>query len=197
MAAASLVFPQGEANTDTSAVKDAAISGADARTAEFEAILTELRPDLFRYAFWLTHDPTVAEDAVQEALLRGWRSWHKLRDGQALKPWFLTIVRRECARIYARKRIETRDLDALSSAEQALIATSPDDAQLAELRSAMLALHPAYREPLVLQVIMGFSADEIADVMGIKRGAVLTRLCRARKTLAERLNGESLEGEDA
>lgn len=87
-------------------------------------------------------------------------------------------------------------LDALSSAEQALIATSPEDAEVAELRSAMLALHPAYREPLVLQVIMGFSADEIAGVMGLKRGAVLTRLCRARKTLAERLNGKALDGEE-
>lgn len=160
---------------------------------DFESILSDLRPDLHRYALWLTRDANVAEDAVQEALIRGWRSWSALKDEQAIKPWFLTIVRRECARIYARKRVETRDLDSLCGAEQAQIATT-DDAQLAELRAEIFQLEPSYREPLVLQVLMGCSSNEIAGAMGIKRGAVLTRLFRARQKLIQKLGSEHLYG---
>ncbi len=168
-------------------------SGPDARArASFERALREQRPNLYRYAVWLTRDPHLADDAVQEALIRAWRFWGRLRHGQALKPWLLTIVRRECARIYSRKQLDTRDVDALCGAEQILVATA-DDTDVADLRAAVLRLDAAYREPLVLQVLMGFSADEIARVMGLKRGAVLTRLFRARRKLAHLLDVEQLD----
>lgn len=175
------------------ASQDASDHTAYSVRRDFESIMSDLRSDLHRYALWLTRDASVAEDAVQEALIRGWRSWGELRDEQAIKPWFLTIVRRECARMYARKRVETRDLDSLCGAEQAQIATR-DDAQLAEVRAAIFRLEPPYREPLVLQVLMGCSSNEIADTMGIKRGAVLTRLFRARQKLIRKLGGEQLDG---
>jgi DNA-directed RNA polymerase specialized sigma24 family protein len=61
----------------------------------FAQLCDELRPDLFRFAFWLARDREVAEDVVQEALLRAWRSREALAEGAAAKPWLLTIVRRE------------------------------------------------------------------------------------------------------
>lgn len=153
----------------------------------FQRCVSAFRPDLYRYALWLTGDPSIADDAVQEALIRGWRSWHKLKDPSAAKPWLCTIVRRESARLFERKRLVTRDIDALTDAEQHLIATADDEPELVELRRAIFALDPLYREPLVLQVLMGHSAAEIAAIIGIKQGAVLTRLCRARQKLAAHL----------
>src|SRR5512139_337698 len=70
----------------------------------FARLCDELRPDLYRFAFWLARDRQVAEDVVQEALLRAWRSRENLTDTAAAKPWLLTIVRREHARLYERKR---------------------------------------------------------------------------------------------
>lgn len=160
---------------------------ASGARGDFETLLGQLRPELYRYALWLTRDAQAAEDAVQEALIRAWRSWRRLRDAQAAKPWLLTIVRRECARLYSRKRLETCDIDGLGGAEQAMIATC-DDVETADIRDAILRLDAAYREPLVLQAIMGFSSDEIAAVVGIKRGAVLTRLFRARRRLTYALS---------
>jgi RNA polymerase sigma-70 factor (ECF subfamily) len=153
---------------------------------EFERCAVAHRVDLYRFAFWFTRDPFIAEDAVQEALLRAWQSWRALRDKSTVKHWFLTIVRRECARMYERKRHPTSDIDELSAAEQYLIAVG-DETELHDVRRALLCLDDAYREPLVLQVLMGHSTEEIAQIMGITRGAVLTRLCRARQKLAEQI----------
>lgn len=165
---------------------DEGASLADER--RFEWYASTYRPDLYRFAFWLTRDAALAEDAVQDALLRAWQSWHRLRDWAAVKHWLLTIVRRECARAYERKRYPTSDVDDLTAAEEYLIAVE-DDSTLRDVQKAILSLEEGYREPLVLQVLMGYSTEEIAGIMGIKQGAVLTRLCRARRKLADQIKG--------
>jgi RNA polymerase sigma-70 factor (ECF subfamily) len=137
---------------------------------------------MYRYAAWLCRDKAIAEDVVQEALLRAWKSLDALRDDAAAKPWLLTIVRRENARYFERKRIETVDIDSLTASQSALLSEQPDD-DLSDMREAIFSLEDDYREPLVLQVLMGFSTNEIAEQMGLKQGAVLTRLHRARTKL--------------
>jgi RNA polymerase sigma-70 factor (ECF subfamily) len=161
---------------------------ARAARVDFERLALEYRPDLYRFAFWLTRDAAVAEDAVQEALLRAWQSWASLREKSSAKHWFLTIVRRECARMFERKRHQMSDIDELTAAEQYLIAVE-DDSGVRDIQSAILRLDASYREPLILQVLMGYSTQEIAEIMGINRGAVLTRLCRARRKLSEQIEG--------
>lgn len=150
----------------------------------FERLINQHRADLFRYAFWLSKDAALAEDVVQDAMLRAWRSLDSLRDDQAAKPWLLTIVRRENARFFERKRLETVDIDELVGAPTMQLA-SEDETDSHDLREAIAKLDDDYREPLVLQVVMGYSTKEIADVMGLSNGAVLTRLHRARKRLIE------------
>ena len=85
---------------------NAPFAGKDGESA-FASLCESLRPDLFRFAFWLARDRNVAEDVVQEALLRAWRSRESLAEVTAAKPWLLTIIRREHARLYERKRHET------------------------------------------------------------------------------------------
>jgi RNA polymerase sigma-70 factor, ECF subfamily len=157
------------------------------RRRRFDELCAALRPDLFRFAFWLSRDRAIAEDVVQEALLRAWRAMDELRDMKAARQWLLTIVRREHARLYERKRLQTVDVDDLVAREEVLLAT-PDDGELEDLRRALLQLDDNYREPLVLQVLMGYSTDEIAQHMGLNVGAVLTRLFRARQQLRQILS---------
>jgi RNA polymerase sigma-70 factor (ECF subfamily) len=109
-----------------------------------------------------------------------------LNDEALVKTWLLTIVRREHARVYERKRLETRDIDDLTAADAALIATH-EDSDIDDMRKAIFALEEDYREPLVLQVLIGLSTAEIAAALNLKQGAVLTRLHRARKRLVERI----------
>ncbi len=142
--------------------------------------------DMYRYAAWLSRDKTIAEDVVQEALLRAWKSLDALRDDSSSKQWLLTIVRRENARYFERKRLETVDIDNLTASQAALLAEQPDE-ELDDMRQAIYELEDDYREPLVLQVLMGFSTNEIAEQMGLKQGAVLTRLHRARAKLKDQM----------
>lgn len=152
------------------------------RRTRFEALCGQLRPDLYRFALWLAHDRAVAEDVVQDTLLRAWRSLDSLGDDAAARPWLLTIARREFARRFERRRFETVDIDELAASEDPALAAE-DAEELSDLRAAIFALEPDYREPLVLQVLMGYSTEEIARHMELKPGAVLTRLFRARQKL--------------
>ena len=165
------------------------------RQASFGALCESLRPDLLRFAFWLGRDRQLAEDVVQEALLRAWKSYDTLEDEGKAKSWLLTIVRRELARTFERRRLETADLDALVAAEAGVLAAADEGDDVQALREALFRLEDDYREPLVLQVLMGYSTKEIADMMGMQQGAVLTRLFRARARLRRAL-GLAGEGAD-
>ena len=167
-------------------------SAGRARRSKFDRLVGVYHQDMFRYAAWLSRDRSIAEDVVQEALLRAWKSLDALRDDAAAKPWLLTIVRRENARYFERRRLETVDVDDLTPAQEALLADEPDE-QLDALRESIFELEDDYREPLVLQVLMGYSTKEIGGLMGLKQGAVLTRLHRARLKLRERVEKEDTD----
>lgn len=169
-------------------------SNADFRRRQrFDQLVGVFHQDMYRYAAWLSRDRAIAEDVVQEALLRAWKSLDSLRDDAAAKPWLLTIVRRENARYFERRRLETVDIDNLTPSQAALLAEQPDEG-IDDMRQAIFALDDDYREPLVLQVLMGFSTNEIAAQMGLKQGAVLTRLHRARAKLKDAME---LEAQDS
>jgi len=162
------------------------------RKQRFERVVSVFHPDMYRYAAWLCRDPGIAEEVVQEALLRAWKSLDALREDDAAKPWLLTIVRRENARYFERKRLETVDIDSLTPAQSAMLAEKEDES-LTQMRHAIFRLDADYREPLVLQVLMGHSTKEIVVLMDIKPGAVLTRLHRARIKLKEEVEKEDVE----
>jgi len=158
-----------------------------ARRRRFDELVGVFHQDMYRYAAWLSRDRTVAEDVVQESLLRAWKSLESLRDDAAAKHWLLTIVRRENARYFERRRLETVDVDDLTPSQEALLADQPDH-EMDDVRDAIYRLDDDYREPLVLQVLMGYSTNEIGELMGLRQGAVLTRLHRARLKLKDALN---------
>jgi RNA polymerase sigma-70 factor (ECF subfamily) len=161
------------------------------RRQRFDRVVGIYHQDMYRYAAWLCRDKAIAEDVVQEALLRAWKSLDALREDTAAKPWLLTIVRRENARYFERRRLETVDIDNLTASQAALLAEQPNE-ELDELRTAIFELEDEYREPLVLQVLMGYSTNEIAELMELKQGAVLTRLHRARHKLRDVIENQAV-----
>ena len=152
----------------------------------FGQLLESVRPELVRFAYWLARDRSVAEDVVQEAMLRAWRARSELKDAAAARHWLLTIVRREHARLYERKRLITVDVtEVVAREDMALARAGAGDGELLDLRRAILRLPDDYREPLVMQVLGGYSTAEIAKEMNLSIPAVLTRLFRARNRLRE------------
>jgi RNA polymerase sigma-70 factor (ECF subfamily) len=143
----------------------------------FEDLVRTHAADLFRYAYWLARDRQQAEDVVQEALLRGWRAFPRLRDRAAAKAWLFSIVRNEYRRAPGGSDPATESLEGVDV---------PDERQEffgLEMRDALLALPASYAEPLALQLLGGFSCAEIAHMIGATEGATMTRLTRARQAL--------------
>src|ERR1700759_2115889 len=130
--------------------------GGNQRRARFQALCQALRPDLLRFAFWLSRDRALAEDVVQESMLRAWKAQDSLHDESAAKPWLLTIIRREYARTFERKRLPMVDVEELIAKEEPMLAAA-EEQDLSDVRAAILKLPDEYREPLGLQGLMGYS----------------------------------------
>lgn len=155
------------------------------REERFNQLIGIYMDDLFRYAYWVSGDRAVADDLVQETLVRAWKSLDKLNDTKAAKGWLFTIVRRENARRFERKRplesgIPTEELAAnredYDTSTEAFV-----------LRNALQKLPEEYREPLLMQVIHGYSQKEIAAHLGISVAGAGTRLFRAREKMRDML----------
>jgi RNA polymerase sigma-70 factor (ECF subfamily) len=154
----------------------------DGKKAVFERLVRAYSPELYRYAYWLCRDRFLAEDLVQETFARAWSAWASLREEAAARKWLYTILHNEHARLFERKRldvVEDQDLDAL---EDHRLGGGYDEIAMREMLHALPA---SYREPLLLQVLGGFSCEEIAQLMNLTPGAVMTRLSRARLALRE------------
>jgi RNA polymerase sigma-70 factor, ECF subfamily len=154
----------------------------------YEQLVQQYHADLYRYAYWLCKDPDITKDIVQETYLRAWKNLDSLIDIKAAKAWLFTILRRENARRFERKQFNYDN-----DAEQDLL-VDPDHISPAQaydndkLREQISQLPQEYREPLILQVLAGFSSDEIAAMLKLNVNTVNTRLFRARNKLRHQLS---------
>jgi len=109
------------------------------RKRRFDALARKHSDDLFRFAVWLCHDATLANDLVQETFMRAWKSIDSLKDAGAAKSWMITILRREYARTFERKVPPITDIENVVVADEH--EPVPEErAERAMLRSAMLDL---------------------------------------------------------
>jgi RNA polymerase sigma-70 factor, ECF subfamily len=159
-------------------------------------MLESYREALTRFAIWLARDRSVAEDIVQETMLRAWRARKGLREPAAVRAWLFTIARREHARLYDRKRLSLVDIDAYSDGKEAEFLQHDEDPRIGDLRRATLVLPDDFRVPLVMQILGGFTAAEIASELNLSVAAVLTRLFRARNRLRELCDTASPDTDD-
>lgn len=177
---------------------EAVSSDVDLRQRQFDALVRAHSGDLYRFAYWLCSDAARAQDLVQETMLRAWRALDSLHDAAAAKPWLLTILRREHARGFERKTLDLTPFDDGLHAGIADESAGVDPEQAgsdAQLRETIMKLEPRYREPLLMQVLGGFSCEEIGKELGVKPGAVMTQLFRARQKLRGLLSANAAAGE--
>jgi len=163
---------------------------SDSKHRRYELLVQHYHADVYRYGYWLCKDADIAQDLVQETFLRAWKSLDSLLDAAAAKAWLITILRRENARRFERKQFDYDDgaeQDNLADVQQHSAEQHCDNATV---RQHMARLAEEYREPLVLQVIGGFSSDEIASLLQLNVNTVNTRLFRARKLLRDSLSSD-------
>lgn len=157
---------------------------------KYDLLIDSHSADLFKYACWVCRDKHMAEEVMQETFLRAWKGLDSLREAKAAKGWLFTIFRREYARQFERKRLNYQYVKNLDNAAE-VPAEYDARPEAFALRNALTKLSAEYSEPLVMQVLGGFSCDDIAATLGISSSAVMTRLFRARKQLRELLGDDS------
>jgi len=172
-------------------------------TPAFEADALASLDSLYRTALRLTHSPADAEDLVQETYLKAFRAADQFKPGTNLRAWLFTILHntaRNRARDLAREHVDV-DSDAVERAAdgddgsglRSLAADTPETILLREtltpdLQTALDALPPAFREAVWLRDVEEFSYAEIAGMLSIPVGTVMSRISRGRRLLFDRLH---------
>ncbi len=166
---------------------------------DFDTVILVHIDAAYNLARYLTGDPELAEDIVQEALLKAYRGFETYR-GENAKAWLLTIVRRgfidwSNARRAGRSVFSDTETaegagdhvaDPADSAEAVLLRAS----DVSTVRRALQALPEPFRESLILREIEGLSYRDVADLTGVPQGTVMSRLARGRELLARMLRAE-------
>lgn len=159
---------------------------------EFRAKLAEVLPQLRAFARSLTSiQPDLADDLVQDALLRAWTARDKFQSGTNFRAWIFVILRNIFLSEMRRNKFrgEWNDL----TAEKKLIAEAAQERhiELSDLQRALGMLPLGQREALILVGAGGFSYQDAADITGVAVGTVKSRVARARTALEEILSGNA------
>ncbi|WP_454691007.1 sigma-70 family RNA polymerase sigma factor [Achromobacter aloeverae] len=152
--------------------------------------LRELIPRLRRFALWLTRDVHAADDLVQSTLERALSRWASRRGGDTLRSWLFTILHR---RFIDGQRSAKRHARLLGSLREPDEAHWPSAEHMAATRSTLNAfgeLSAEQRGLLLLVVVEGFSYQEVADLLDVPIGTVMSRLSRARQALRQLSDGK-------
>ena len=147
---------------------------------------------LYRLCLLLLGDPHLAEDAVQDTMLKAWRGLDGYARRASEKTWLTTIAVNVC-RDYRRLYWYRRRLDSEALVEQ-IAARRDAEPQDDEILRQVLALAPKYREPVLLYYWQQLTIPEIAALLHEKENTVSTRLRRARAQLKETLKGWDDDG---
>ena len=171
--------------------------------AKFADVAMEHMPSLYTAALRMTRNPADAEDLVQETYLKAYRAFGGFTEGTNLKAWLYRILTNTYINSYRAKkrRPEESDIDDLDNfylyrrlggLEGASAGRSAEDEVLdhfteSEVKEAIEALPEQFRMAVLLGDVEGFSYKEIAEILDVPIGTVMSRLHRGRRALQKRL----------
>jgi|SRR5579859_4570949 len=157
------------------------INQSEARQAvserTFADLLTPLIEPGFRLALGMLHDPSAAEDAVQEASFTAWRKIGRMQDQGKLRPWFLGVVANKCRN--ARRNRWTAGVSLGIPERLQVFSDEERSVHGADLRRALARLGHGDRLVVVLYFYLDMPVEDVAAVVGISVGATRARLYRA------------------
>lgn len=159
------------------------------RSREFRRRLEQVQERLYRMAFAWCHETNLAHDLVQETNTKALERWGQLRGLETFDAWVFRILANCCKDHYRC----SRDIVALdewhATARHEL---TPEYEQsrhqtVAQVREAVAALPAGQRQLLTLVDLEGFTYKEVAQILDLPMGTVMSRLCRARRALKGRI----------
>ena len=171
--------------------------------ANFEQDAMQYTRQLYSAAMRMTRNPADAEDLVQETFLKAYRAYHTFQEGTNLKAWLYRILTNTYINKYRKESRRPSEVDLgtvedmylyrrLGSEESAEAARTTEDRVLdglveSDIKEAVEELPESFRMPVLLADLEGFSYKEIAEILEIPIGTVMSRLHRGRKAMQKRL----------
>ena len=165
----------------------------------FEQLVLPVLDAAYNLARWLTRNEHDAEDVVQEAYLRAFKFFDSF-DGRDARVWFLAIVRNTCFTFFRKDHRDTQEefdeqahgqTNAIPDVEERMVR----EAEINLLRSALEQLPQDFREVLVLREFEDLSYKEIAAMLSLPIGTVMSRLTRARERLLKAVKAKAAQDE--
>jgi RNA polymerase sigma-70 factor (ECF subfamily) len=158
---------------------------------EFETVVETFYSSLFRFGISLVGNEADASDLTQQTFLIWANKGDQLRDPSKVKTWLFTTLYREFLRSRRREKshpVQRLDEMEIELADEAALPSRDLDAQ--KVLEALKGLDEVYREPLALFYLEEISYRQIAEVLAIPIGTVMSRLARGKAMLRQRLEGE-------
>lgn len=186
---------------------DVASESQQERKARFEAEAMQYVDQLYAAALRMARNRADAEDLVQEAYLKAFAAFHQYTPGTNLKAWLYRILTNTYINVYRKRQREpqqansdtvedwqlaaasSHDSRGLPSAENEALARLPDS----DIKEALASIPEDFRMAVYYSDVEGFSYKEIAEIMDIPLGTVMSRLHRGRKLLRDRLTDYAAE----
>lgn len=147
---------------------------------KFVELIQEYTANMYRLALGILHNPSDAEDAVAETVLKAYEKIHTLRRAECFKAWLMQIAANEARRVYAKSK-RTAPVDDIEEYMPAF----QDEHH--ELWDVVMKLDVVYSEVIILFFYEQLSLKEIGKILGIPVGTVKSRLARGKKQLRELL----------
>ena len=155
--------------------------------AEFNGMVEDHGPAMYRLAYRLVGDRHEAEDLVQEAFRSAWKSRQLFRQDGGNRAWLASILRRRVADHWRRPRPPAVLADERTLEVETTSIDPSQEGYTDEMQQALARLPDDLRETLLLVVVAELTHQEAADLLGIPLGTVLSRVSRARKRLRDHL----------
>jgi len=155
--------------------------------------IVDYLPEMRAFALSLTRNPSSADDLVQDAIIKAWKSFHQFQSDTNLRAWLFTIVRNTFYSDLRKRRREMNHAEA-TLAEAANASPRSDTViEVMDFEKAFSLLPDEQREALTLVGASGMSYDEAAETCGVAIGTIKSRINRGRKKLAELLEYEDAD----
>jgi len=168
------------------------VGNEPAKSPTLRELVDEYYVRLYRFAYRLSGSAADAEDLTQQTFLTAQTNLHQLREPEHAKAWMFSIMRNTYLK--GRRRQKQTEIVSLENAPEPS-ETSDEAAKLRmeDLQAVLDELPDEFREPLILFYFQEFSYKEIADVLEVPLGTVMSRLARGKKQLRNRLASEDSE----
>ncbi|WP_028546828.1 RNA polymerase sigma factor [Paenibacillus taiwanensis] len=158
---------------------------------DFETLVQPHLTSAFRVAFLIVHDYHLAQDAVQEALWEAYQSLYRFdkQKGSSFRAWFIKIVTHRALNMVRRKKKTEPYMDSIDPGQNPLESILQKEKEQ-QIWRAIQMMTPKHRSAVILYYYEEFSIAEIAKILGVFEGTVKSRLHKARKLIAEKMQGK-------